>query len=109
GVLVKGKPPVDRARLAARILAMDADVLAVQEVEDLTTLTAFARDELKELGYRHAVLVEGNDPRLIDVGVLSRLPIGGVTSWRHAVDQPTDPDPVFSRDLLQVDILAADR
>ncbi len=109
GRLVKGKPQAERRRLAERITALDADVLAVQEVEDVTTLTAFATTELVGLGYRHVVLVEGNDPRLIDVGLLSRLPIGGVTSWRHAVLHPTDPDPVFSRDLLQVDILAADR
>jgi endonuclease/exonuclease/phosphatase family metal-dependent hydrolase len=109
GRLIKGKPEAERHKLAGRITALNPDVLAVQEVEDVTTLAAFAREELKDLGYRHVVLVEGNDSRLIDVGILSRLPIGGVTSWRHAVHQPTDTDPVFSRDLLQVEILAADR
>jgi endonuclease/exonuclease/phosphatase family metal-dependent hydrolase len=109
GRLVQAKPQAERARLAERIAAMDVDVLAVQEVEDITTLTSFAHMELRDLGYRHVVLVEGNDPRLIDVGVLSRLPIGGVTSWRHAVHDPADTTPVFSRDLLQVEILAADR
>ncbi len=109
GRLVKAKPQADRTRLAERIAAMDADVLAVQEVEDITTLTTFAHTDLADLGYRHVVLVEGNDPRLIDVGVLSRLPIGGVTSWRRAVHDPADTDTVFSRDLLQVAILTADR
>lgn len=109
GRLVKGKPAAERQMLADRIAAMNPDVLAVQEAEDVTTLTAFAGEELKDLGYHHIVLVEGNDPRLIDVGILSRLPIGGVTSWRHAVHKFTDTDPVFSRDLLQVEILAADR
>ena len=109
GTLVRPKDPKDRARVAERIAAMDADVLAVQEVEDVTTLTAFAATELAGLGYRHVVLVEGNDQRLIDVGLLSRLPIGAVTSWRHAVHHRTDTEPVFSRDLLQVDILTASR
>ncbi|HSV66532.1 MAG TPA: endonuclease/exonuclease/phosphatase family protein [Mycobacteriales bacterium] len=109
GRLVKGKPEAERRRIAERIAGMNADVLAVQEVEDITTLSAFAAGELKELGYRHVVLVEGNDPRLIDVGLLSRLPVGGVTSWRHAVHHPADADPVFSRDLLQVEILSEDR
>lgn len=108
GRLVKGKPPVKRAQLAQRIAAIDPDVLAVQEVEDVTTLTAFANEELAELDYRYVVLVEGNDPRLIDVGLLSRYPIGQVTSWRHAVAQPTYTQPVFGRDLLQVDILTQD-
>ncbi|NUR30133.1 MAG: endonuclease/exonuclease/phosphatase family protein, partial [Catenulispora sp.] len=109
GRLVKGKPAAERAKLAARIGAMNADVLCVQEVEDVTTLTAFAQTDLAGLGYEHVVLVEGNDARLIDVGVLSKLPIGGVTSWRHAVFAPADTDAVFSRDLLQVEILAPDR
>lgn len=109
GRLVKGKPQTERDKLAARIAAINADILAVQEVEDITTLTAFATNELADLGYKHVVLVEGNDPRLIDVGLLSRLPVGAVTSWRHAVFDPSDTDPVFSRDLLQVEILRADR
>lgn len=105
GRLVKGKATSERAKLAKRIAAMNADVLAVQEVEDVDTLTAFNHTDLADLGYTFTVLVEGNDPRLIDVGVLSRYPIGAVTSWRHAV-HPADPaQPVFSRDLLEVEIL----
>src|SRR2546425_77759 len=60
GRLVKGKPAAERAKLAARIAKLDADVLAVQEVEDVTTLTAYANDDLNGLGYKHIVLVEGN-------------------------------------------------
>ena len=109
GRLVTGKPAAERAQIAARIRSMSADVLAVQEVEDVDTLTRFAREELDGLGYRFMVLVEGNDPRLIDVGVLSRLPIGAVTSWRHAVHPGEPGQPVFSRDLLEVQILNASR
>lgn len=108
GRLVTGKPQAGRDKLALRIKAMDLDVLAVQEVEDVDTLGNFARTELADLGYDHIVLVEGNDPRLIDVGVLSRLPIGAVTSWRHAVHGPAG-EPVFSRDLLEVEIFNASR
>lgn len=108
GRLVKGKSRQDTALIAARIVEIDVDVLAVQEVEDLPTLKAFARDDLGGL-YPHAILVEGNDPRLIDIGVLSKLPIGGVTSWQKAV-HPSDPSrTVFGRDLLQVEILNATR
>jgi endonuclease/exonuclease/phosphatase family metal-dependent hydrolase len=105
GRLVKGKTKVARARIAGRIAEMDLDVLAVQEVEDVDTLAHSARQELEGLGYRHVVLVEGNDPRLIDVGLISRLPLGGVTSWRHAVHPEAPEHPVFSRDLLKVEVL----
>jgi len=108
GKLVKGKPDAERKLIATRITRMDLDVLAVQEVEDIDTLRHFASTDLGGL-YKHVVLIEGNDPRLIDVGLLSKLPLGGVTSWQHVPD-PSKPDqPVFSRDLLQVEILRPDR
>jgi endonuclease/exonuclease/phosphatase family metal-dependent hydrolase len=104
GRLVHGKNPADQDTIAARIAAMDLDVLCAQEVEDIDTLRFFAAQHLGG-SYRHLVLVEGNDPRLIDLAVLSRLPLGAVVSHQHAV-HPEDPtEPVFSRDLLEVDIL----
>ena len=108
GRLVMGKPAAQRERIAARIVAMDVDVLAVQEVEDIDTLKRFNRDELGGR-YGWVALIEGNDPRLIDLGVLSRLPLGGVTSWRHATHSQRPGEPVFSRDLLQVEVLTGDR
>jgi endonuclease/exonuclease/phosphatase family metal-dependent hydrolase len=99
--------PMEQAEvLAKRIKAMDLDVLAVQEVEDIEALRDFNREFLGGM-YANAVLVEGNDPRFIDVGVLSKsdFPIGAVTSWQHRV-HPQDPTRrVFSRDLLEVEIL----
>lgn len=104
GRLVRGKPDDERAEIIERIQRMNVDVLAVQEVEDIDTLNRFVRDELGDM-YPHRVLVEGNDPRLIDLGVLSKFPIGAVTSWQHAI-HPDDPESrVFGRDLLQVEIL----
>lgn len=104
GRLVKEKPAEERAMIASRILAMDVDVLAVQEVEDIGILRSFVKESLGG-HYPYQVLVEGNDPRLIDLGILSRLPIGAISSWQYAV-HPDDPSaPVFSRDLLEVEIL----
>src|SRR4051794_31687695 len=108
GRLVKGKPERHRKQIATRIKRMDLDVLAVQEVEDIDTLRQFVREDLGGL-YRHVVLIEGNDPRLIDIGLLAKLPLGGVTSWQHTPDPDNPGEPVFSRDLLQVEVLSADR
>ena len=43
------------------------------------------------------------------MGVLSKLPLGGVTSWQHQV-HPDDPSQrVFARDLQQVEVLNPSR
>ncbi len=104
GRLVKPKDPGDTATIANRIRAMNADVLAVQEVEHIEILKAFNRDHLAGM-YPHVVLVEGNDQRLIDVGLLSKRPLGAITS-HQAKRHPDDPGRrIFGRDLLEVEIL----
>jgi uncharacterized protein (DUF58 family) len=86
GRLIQPMPAEQAQTLASRIQAMDLDVLAVQEVEDIEALRDFNREFLGGM-YANAVLVEGNDPRFIDVGVLSKsdFPVGAVTSWQHRV------------------------
>lgn len=108
GKLVKGKETASTNTIAARVGAMNVDVLAVQEVEDIDVLRDFNRTYLNTL-YPYQVLIEGNDPRFIDVGVLSRLPIGAVTSHQFAVHPQRPGQRVFSRDLLQVEVLKPDR
>jgi endonuclease/exonuclease/phosphatase family metal-dependent hydrolase len=108
GALVKAKDPKDTAKIAERIRTMDVDVLAVQEVEHVGILREFNRDALNGL-YRHVVLIEGNDPRFIDVGVLSKLPIGAIGSFQTAVHPDDTSTRVFGRDLLEVEILTEDR
>jgi endonuclease/exonuclease/phosphatase family metal-dependent hydrolase len=108
GRLVRGKDPKDRAWIARRIQALDADVLCLQEVEDQEALEAFCREDLAPLhvDYPFRVVVEGNDPRRIDVAVCSRRPITRISSWRFW------PDPkggrVFGRDLVQAEVTAPD-
>nr|MDT0660489.1 endonuclease/exonuclease/phosphatase family protein [Micromonospora sp. DSM 115978] len=108
GKLVRGKDPSARAWLARRIATVDADVLCLQEVEDQNAVDAFHRDDLRPLGtnYPYRVVVEGNDPRRIDVAVCSRLPITRASSWRFWPDRQGNP--VFGRDLLQVEVRAPD-
>jgi predicted extracellular nuclease len=103
GSLLKEKPEAERKKLAKRIKKLDLDVLAVVEVEDLPILKKFVEEDLEGL-YPHVTLIEGNDSRLIDVGVLSKFPFGPVTSWKHVPDPDEPSEPVFGRDLLQVEI-----
>ena len=52
---------------------------------------------------------DSNDPRFIDVGLLSKLPVGAASSYQTAV-HPDDPSrPVFVRDLQEVEIWSAGR
>jgi exonuclease III len=103
GALVKPKPDDETTRIAERIKQMNVDVLAVQEVEDIDTLRGFNKHFLNGL-YSDMVLIEGNDSRLIDVGILSKFPLGRVTSWQKFTYPEGSNDVIFSRDLLEVEV-----
>ena len=51
------------------------DIIALQEVENISILERLRNDYLKGLGYQPAVLLEGKDKRGIDVAFLSKLPV----------------------------------
>lgn len=102
------KPRDELERLAETIRDVDADVVALQEVESRGYLQRFLDVFLDDMGYRHVVLVEGNDLRGIDVGLISRIPVGRVVSHAHLRFDPeiqqgeTDH---FQRDVLCVELL----
>ena len=108
GKLVKGKPVKDTLQVAERISRIDLDVLAVQEVEDIDVLKSFNKEHLNGV-YPHVVLIEGNDPRFIDIALLSKYPLGAITSFQTAVHRDNPQERVFSRDLLEVEILDKSR
>ncbi|MGH9602263.1 MAG: endonuclease/exonuclease/phosphatase family protein [Terriglobales bacterium] len=91
-------------RLTAKVvLESDADVLALQEVENLEALIQFNRKYLKN-AYPYMMVVDGNDPRQIDVGVLSRFDLRGVRTHRFE-PVPSPPNQrIFSRDCLEVEL-----
>ncbi len=99
------KPMTELETLAATIRRIDADILALQEVENRPYLERFVTAMLPDLGYEHVVLFEGNDRRGIDVALLSRLPVGPVTSHRHLTFSDGSGELMkFGRDLLRVRI-----
>jgi len=107
GKLLVAKKPEDTNRVAERLLAADVDVWVVQEVENVDVLKEFNRDHLNG-SYQHVMVIDGNDStRFIDIGILSRRPLGGVTSYQRTF-HPAVPDrPIFSRDLVEAEILDA--
>ena len=104
GTAAKPRPALEM--LAESIRALDADVLALVEVENRTILEHFNKALLAGMGYEHVVLTEGNDRRGIDVALLSRVPVGPVTSYRHLRFPDANGESIisFRRDLLQVRI-----
>jgi endonuclease/exonuclease/phosphatase family metal-dependent hydrolase len=77
------KPREEMEKLAASIESLNADVLAMEEVENRDYLERFVDVFLPDMGYDNVVLFEGNDGRGIDVALLSRVPVGPVRSHRH--------------------------
>jgi endonuclease/exonuclease/phosphatase family metal-dependent hydrolase len=103
------KPRAELERLAESIRQLNADVLAVEEVENRDYLERFVNVFLADMGYEHVVLIEGNDMRGIDVGLLSRLPVSEVRSNRHVRFPGKDGVPSrFQRDVLEVTLEPTD-
>jgi endonuclease/exonuclease/phosphatase family metal-dependent hydrolase len=101
GWLELAKAPTDETatRMTARVINdVAADVLCVVEAEDRPSLDRFNR-ELLGGRYGHAMLIDGNDPRGIDVGLLTTAQIETV-AMRSNVDvaDTTPGEHLFSRD-----------
>jgi endonuclease/exonuclease/phosphatase family metal-dependent hydrolase len=84
------------AAVAAVLVRLDADVVLLQEVENAAVLGALAA----RAGYLEARLVEGADPRGIDVAALSRLPVDRYVS--HADDLAPTGLPLWPRDCVEL-------
>jgi len=88
---------------AEAILEVDADVIALQEIESLNVLDTFQSRYLPKMKYRYRMLVDSFDPRHIDVAVMSRYPITSVCSHRQERNK-SNSSWLFSRDCLEVTI-----
>ena len=67
-----------------------ADIIALQEVENVAILERLRTEYLADSGYLPAILIEGQDIRGIDVAFLSRLPLAepGQTAPADLEDYP---------------------
>jgi endonuclease/exonuclease/phosphatase family metal-dependent hydrolase len=86
--------------MTARVIAdVAADVLCLVEAENRPALVRF-NDELLGRRYEHAMLVDGNDPRGIDVGLLctGAAEIDWVRSHVDVPDPAVAGKRLFSRD-----------
>ncbi|MGJ8573096.1 MAG: endonuclease/exonuclease/phosphatase family protein [Hoeflea sp.] len=116
-----------RQLTALAIAEADADILCLQEVENLDTLHRFEYGYLFKMigdGYRHKVLIDGNDSRGINLALMTRdktldgapIEVLDVTSHGHQTyeamglytpdltDLQKPGDKIFKRDCLEVDL-----
>ena len=86
---------------------VDADILAVIEAEDRVALKKFGDYVLTKVGgvpYPHVMLIDGNDDRGIDVGLMTKsgFRIGSMRSHIH--DLGENNQPIFSRDCPEYEV-----
>ena len=103
----------NRVATALTIRISNPDTIFLQEVENMISLKAFHDRYLRRISgkqYPHNMLIEANDPRGINVAVLSRYKINSATSHQEIEKDITYPDGtvkrerVFRRDCLEVEI-----
>ena len=88
----------------ALLRALDADIVGLCEVEDSWALRRFRTDQLQDEKLRYDLVVDGNDPRRIDVALLSRFPYGCIHTHAHETVTPASRERLFSRDCLEAQI-----
>jgi len=94
-----------RALTAKVIKDTKADIIGLQEVENLDTLKNFCSQNNLSKTYPYKLLIDGNDPRLIDVAVLSKYPFESILT--HQYSKTPKNEYIFSRDCLELEFLIA--
>lgn len=92
-------------RHTARVIhELDADVLGVVEAESRHSLRDFSRVMLRRVGgepYAHSMLIEGNDERGINVGLMTKEGFDFDVVRTHIFDLTDGDQPIFSRDCAE--------
>ncbi|CAI8760772.1 endonuclease/exonuclease/phosphatase family protein [Pseudomonas chlororaphis] len=110
--LIDAPVDLEAMRNTARVMIdLQADVLAVVEAESRPALRDFNTEIIGALGgplFRHVMLIDGNDARGIDVGLMTAegYPIGQLRS--HVDDSAANGELIFSRDCAQFQISLSD-
>jgi endonuclease/exonuclease/phosphatase family metal-dependent hydrolase len=88
----------ERSLTASAIKDTGADIIGLQEVESMDTLKSFQSRFIKKYPYQY--LVDGNDPRYIDVAVLSKYEAKLMRT--HQFDKKGNSK-IFSRDCFEIE------
>jgi endonuclease/exonuclease/phosphatase family metal-dependent hydrolase len=95
-------------RNTARVIhEVDADILGVVEAETRGSLRDFSRVMLRRVGgqpYADSMLVEGNDDRGINVGLMTKAGFDFGDARTHIFDLGENDMPIFSRDCIEYSV-----
>ena len=80
---MRPKPTEHKREVANAIRAIDADIVALQEIGSLEALLWFRDEFLKDAGYEHVVSLDSGDERGIEQAMLSRFPITEAKVFPH--------------------------
>jgi endonuclease/exonuclease/phosphatase family metal-dependent hydrolase len=86
------KPAAHRKAVADAIHKVNADIIALEEVESKETITKFRDEYLKDMGYEHIASIDAGDPRGIEQSILSRFPITDEKNWPAIPLEGTHPE-----------------
>ncbi|HMN39274.1 MAG TPA: endonuclease/exonuclease/phosphatase family protein [Phycisphaerales bacterium] len=75
------KPAAHRRAAAEAIHKINADIIALQEIESKEVLTRFRDEYLKDMGYAYVCSLDAGDGRGIEQSLLSRFPISDEKNW----------------------------
>jgi endonuclease/exonuclease/phosphatase family metal-dependent hydrolase len=85
----------------ARVInEVNADIMGLVEIEDRIVLSKFNENVISKIGgqeYDHLMLIDGNDDRGIDVGIITREPYEIESIVSH-IDDKDSIGKIFSRD-----------
>ncbi|MBM3155678.1 MAG: endonuclease/exonuclease/phosphatase family protein [Chloroflexi bacterium] len=94
----------------ARVMGLlNADAMCVIEAENRISLKRFSEDVLSKVNvapFDHIMLIDGNDDRGIDVGIMSKQGYEIVRMLSH-VDDKDSTGTIFSRDCAEYEIKTA--
>jgi len=96
--------------IADVLRALDADIVGFQEIENEAVLQAMVDEYLPGMGYEYVAVPLTNDARGIKLGMISRLPILSITSYRWQTLQHPEADRTwrFARDLFHARVQLPD-
>jgi endonuclease/exonuclease/phosphatase family metal-dependent hydrolase len=83
------------------IKELNADIMCIVEVEDRQLLGHFNSHFLTSKRFMNHMVIDGNDDRGIDVGILSKKPLKSI---RTHVNDRDDKGPIFSRDCAEYEM-----